>query len=139
MRIYINGQDIKQIHFADIDSSSKVQTFEVEPDSFLKVFDGFLYDIGYSIDQIKELYVVVGPGSATALRTILSIVNTCHFTKKIPLYGIEKDREISDSDVINRIKNNQIEFVEHENYLFPIYERNMGITLSTRDSLGRKK
>ncbi|MBU0614245.1 hypothetical protein KJ766_03115, partial [Patescibacteria group bacterium] len=134
MKLYINGQDIKMIHFAWIEDDINVKTFDVDPDDFLKVFDSFLRDSNAEIDDIDELYIVIGPGSATALRTILAIVNTLHYTKGIKLFGIKKNRATKDSDVVEDIQKMKAEFVENDSYLFPIYERDTGVTISTKDA-----
>lgn len=143
MIMYINGQDIRSITFAVLDSGQNISEKdifqkEVGPEGFLKAFRDFLSEKAVRLDEIKRVFVVVGPGSATALRSILAIVNTMAFTLPIELIGIEKQKDEHDIDTVKKILEQDPSTFEIKKVLSPIYEHEPRITVSTKDVLRRK-
>ncbi|MCH8049720.1 hypothetical protein IH979_03375 [Patescibacteria group bacterium] len=140
MMLYVNGQDIKQITFGIVGTSVKppVRTVQIGPEGFLSALDDFLKDNHQTVKDIKRIFAVIGPGSATALRATMSIVNTIRFMTKIQLIGIEKNPLEQDVDTIKAINQGKIKPVIKGELLIPIYAQPARITLSTRDYLGRK-
>jgi tRNA A37 threonylcarbamoyladenosine modification protein TsaB len=122
MKLYIDGTDIREIGL----SSDRFQTLvykDAAPEAFLAQIDAFVEG---DIDSVKEIHAYVGPGSSTALRSILSIVNTVHLTKNIPILGYEKTDE------------GPVEVYTDNRYLEPMYAHGPRITKSTHDNLNRK-
>lgn len=122
----INGSDIARLELAwaetdaDAVKLSERQTINVGPEGFLAAFTDYV-----GAAEPSGLIVVVGPGSATALRTILSIANTLAFTKGIQLYGV---RELVSGMTLP----------EPSAHLEPVYANDPKITSSPRDALRRK-
>lgn len=137
MRLYVNGQDINHLILADIDNEKSLQTFEAEPEQFLLALNTFLSAQSQSSKDIKEIYAVIGSGSATALRSSLSIVNTIAFVAQIPLKGIEKSPADDDSKILSLIRNDEIKIVASGSKLMPEYQEPAKITISKKDQLKR--
>lgn len=138
MRLYINGQDINHLVLADIDDKTSLKKFNVEPEEYLRALDEFLSAHDSSAQKIKEIFVVIGPGSATALRSSLSIVNTMAFVLGIKLHGIEKLVDEQDLDTVRLIGQNKLGTIDNQT-LMPKYAQEAKITLSTKDVLKRKQ
>ena len=132
MRLYVNGQDISRIILADVDSG-EMQTVETETEGFLEAIDTFVKKRVGDCEDIQALYVVVGPGSATALRSTLSIAQTIHFVTGVKLYAIEKDQQEDDQVTLPRIEKEAKEVKR----LIPVYQHQPRITISNKDALGR--
>ncbi|OGL96025.1 hypothetical protein A2317_00305 [Candidatus Uhrbacteria bacterium RIFOXYB2_FULL_41_10] len=139
--IYVNGQDIHKLICANLSNNQDqvlVDQTDSGPEGYMKAFCSFLEKINCSLNDIEKLFVVIGPGSATALRGSLSLINTLAFTKGIGLVGIEKKSDEQDIDTINKILEQGLSTFEVKNVLIPIYEHNPRITISTKDVLRRK-
>ena len=142
MMIYFNGQDINKIILAVLKEGvveSDIVIKEVEPEGYLKAFRDFLKDASCSLDQIKKIFVVVGPGSATALRSSLAIVNTLAFANGIELVEVAKEKSEQDIDTVKKLVEQGLHSFEVKNVLMPKYEHEPRITISTKDALRRKK
>lgn len=138
MMLYVNGQDIGRIVLGLVEQQSwrvEPTVFEVAPEEYLATLDGFLSDHGHGRGEgIAEIAIVVGPGSATALRTSVSMINAIAFAKNIPLRPIEKAPDAPDVDVCALL------FVtKHVSIAHPVYLHGARITASTKDALLRKK
>lgn len=138
MKLYINGQDIKRLILKDLDSTEDALVFDCSPEKFLTVLVKFLEDRNTALNEVKEIYVVVGSGSATSLRTVVSIVNILGWTQKISLHGFTKNTDEQDIDSIRRILGNTMKYVSECEMVEPEYSESPHITLTTRDSLKRK-
>lgn len=141
MIVYINGQDINKIFFSDLsreDGEFGIYEKQCGPEGFLKAFRDFLSDQGLVLDDVKQIFCVVGPGSATALRSSLAMVNTLAFTKGIKLVAVEKEKGEQDIDTVKRLVEHDLSKFEIKNVLMPKYEHKPRITLSTKDALRRR-
>lgn len=141
MMIYVNGQDIHKLICANLSGVKEeilIDQTDTGPEGYMKAFCSFLEKINCRLEDIEKLFVVIGPGSATALRGILSFVNTIAFTKGIGLVGIGKQKDEQDIDTIKKIIEQDLSTYEIKNVLMPIYEHNPRITISTKDALRRK-
>ncbi len=125
MKLYVNGQDIRQLVVADVEQGEPT-IVETEPEGYLKVLARYL-------DDVSEIYAVVGPGSATALRSILTILQTVHFVQGTPLFAIEKEPDEDDTSTIARAQADATPV----DTLVPIYQHSPRITISHKDALGR--
>lgn len=130
MKLFLNGSDIRQIVIADLEDGI-LKKDEVDPSSFLRVIDEFVKEAL----RIEEIHVIIGPGSATALRTTLSIVNTLQFAMGIPVYGYEWDG--TDEALLEQIVNGTASAVECADFLRPAYAQAPKITKSNKDNLKR--
>lgn len=137
MRLYLNGQDINRLAIANVEDVDSLTVVDVGPERYLTAIDDFLKKVDVHPMNIKELLVVVGPGSPTALRSILAIANTMKFIYQIPTVSIKKPKDEQDLDTLNNIKNKKVEHIEQPAYLEPIYETGPKITKSKKDQLGR--
>lgn len=139
MKLYLNGQDINRLVIADLDKPDDLTVIEVGPEEYLKEIDRFLSERDLYVRDLEEVYNVIGPGSATSLRAIISIVNTIKMLKPIKVFAIEKDKDEHDIDTVSKIVNKKVALVEQDNFLAPIYESGPKITVSTKDRLKRDK
>ncbi|MBU1019122.1 MAG: tRNA (adenosine(37)-N6)-threonylcarbamoyltransferase complex dimerization subunit type 1 TsaB [Patescibacteria group bacterium] len=62
-----------------------------ESDLLLPYLKDSLEESGLTFDDLTGLFVVRGPGSFTALRVGITIVNTLAFILKIPIYSLKTD------------------------------------------------
>lgn len=139
MMLYVNGQDIKFVTFCILGTPFEppVRTVKVGPERFLSALQKYLKDNNKRIEDIKKIVCVVGPGSPTSLRGILSIVNTIRFVTDVELIGIKKHRLEKDETVIDRLNQGIIEPVSRGEMLIPIYLTGPRITTSKKDQLRR--
>lgn len=139
--LYINGQDISRLvlGLADGRRVLDIQIYSVPVEIFFITFLEFFKTHSLKINNLDKCYVVVGPGSATALRTVLSIMNTIIYTSGIDVIPVQKDVIEQDLYTFGQCLDKKNTQVEHKNYLFPKYEFGPKITLSTKDALGREK
>ena len=137
MELYLNGQDISEFKTALVKEGQLVglKTYDVGPEEHLKTLQTFLKEQGAVAEDLVKLFVVVGPGSPTALRSILSIVNTMKFVLGVELVAVKKEKDEDDSSAFDRAGDGSVS----ETFLAPIYVHPPRITLSTKDALGRKK
>lgn len=135
MMLYINGQDIARLTLGLFDDRWVVgpETFAVPPEQTLATIDAFLRDKTVSREVVSGLAVVRGPGSATSLRTAISLANAWAFARQLPILGIEKTREEDDAAMTDRIR-----AAHPVPMTTPIYEAGAKITPSAKDVLGRK-
>jgi len=132
MKLYVNGQDISRITVGSVDTESLI-TRQVETELFLSVIHAFVTERARSYDNLESIYAVVGPGSATALRCTLSILQTIHFVEGIPLFAVEKNPDEADEATIARA----IVDAQPVDTLVPLYQHSPRITISNKDVLGR--
>ena len=136
MIIYLNGQDIGSLSLGLVSPDISIEHISCSPEEYLKSLDEFLRAHALTLDVIEAFVVVRGPGSPTALRSSLALVNTLAFAKGIKLYGIEKAKDEADEDALIRWRSQNVTS-ESEEMLTPIYDREVQITAPTRDALKR--
>lgn len=138
MTLYVNGQDINRITFSILETAeSHTKTTEVGPEGYLHALQEYLSSNKVTAADISKVVAVVGPGSATALRASLSILNTIGFTRDVELIGVEKTMEENDTDLIKRLNDNDFTPVSRDNMLIPTYVSSPRITASKKDHLRR--
>ncbi len=131
MILFIDGSDINHLTLgrasiiSDQWSLVNSNIVEVRPEGYLAAIDTFLTN-----EDIEGIIAVIGPGSATSLRTSLAIVNSLALAKSIPLYGVQ-------ADLIGGVTAPRPLLAEPANILLPTYHHDPVITVSTRDSLLR--
>jgi len=130
MILFIDGSDIAKLELGHvvIDNDNlrwriePRKVFAVRPEQYLATIDEYIGQ-----EEIESIWAVTGPGSATALRTSLTIVNSLSLAKNIPVYGLQLGE---DWTVV----------APHQmpsSMLLPTYHHDPVITVSTRDSLLR--
>jgi hypothetical protein len=132
MKLYVNGQDISHITVGDIERDELI-TVETETEGFLQVINTFVRKRIDSYDQLQAIFAVTGPGSATALRSVLSILQTIHFVEGTQLFALEKDPSEDDVKAMSRATSD----AQSVETLIPIYQHSPRITISKKDALGR--
>ncbi len=135
--LYVNGSDIVKLTIAavaDDRASFSIQpkTFAVRPEEFLFTIDAWLREQHIDLKSISDLAIVVGPGSATALRTSLAWANTFAFTQSIPMFGIELADGTDDRAALIDLAS-----MHSVPMLRPIYANAPTITATKKDALRR--
>jgi len=135
MMLYVNGSDIARLTLGVLsdDRSAFVvapAAIASSPETCLKNIDAFVAAHPESLQA--GIVAVIGPGSATALRTSLAIVNTLGFTKGIPLYGVVLAPGADDRTVLVDLHHAPV-----HRMLRPAYANAARITPSAKDALGR--
>lgn len=139
MMLYVNGQDIATFVLGLVDEDIRLESFSLGPEKYLKTIDTFLGDKNLSLEAVEGIVLVTGPGSATALRASLSIANSLHYAKRIPLYSVEKDQEVIDKEFLTRELIDELQPLDTDAFASPVYANDPRITASNKDALGRKK
>ncbi|MEK7632755.1 MAG: hypothetical protein AAB473_03115 [Patescibacteria group bacterium] len=137
MMLYVNGSDIAKLTIgaiADDRASFSIppKTLSVRPEEFLFTIDAWLREQHIDLKSITDLAVVIGPGSATALRTILAWANTFAFTQSIPMYGIELAPGADDRAALIDLAS-----MSSVPMLRPVYANAPTITATKKDALRR--
>lgn len=135
MILYLNGQDIRQLVLGDLEAGS-VEVFSADPGEYLSLVDNFLKSKKVSLDDVKALAAVVGPGSPTALRASLAIVNTLTFVNQRRAISLEKDPGLADDEFIKSLDIAKL-LSKGAETLKPLYLHEPKITVSARDNLKR--
>lgn len=133
--LYVNGQDIGALTLGLLSEAPVLETFSVGPEQFLASLDTFLQKHAIELRQLEGVIVIKGPGSATALRGILAIMNTLAFTSEMKLFGYEKPKEQSDLVFVQGLDLSSLP--EAQNELVPVYAHGPRITATNRDALRR--
>lgn len=136
--MYVNGQDINRLVIADLGDRASVVVKEVGPEAYLATIDTYLKERNVHPADVTQLYVVVGPGSPTALRASLSILNTMKFVYQIETISLKKDPKEPDEQTLLKIRSNDAQVIEQPGYMEPIYTSGPKITVSNKDALGRE-
>lgn len=131
----LNGTDINRLEVAAYARGTDgwvwqwQKSLETGPEEYLAVLSKLVIPA-----EIEGIVAVIGPGSATALRGSLAIVNALGLAEGVPLYGVLKSDNAFDS-VLGPGQN----LPEPQLYLTPVYEHDVRITESNKDALGRRQ
>lgn len=137
MNLYINATDIKQFIIANL-SDSEITIKKSSPELHLKNLVDFLNEQNIDSSQVKEVHAIISGQSSTALRSIITILNTFTFVHNWQLFGYEKTSE-NDKIIIEQIISQKLKPVQKGNFLKPIYQTAPKITKTNKDQLMRKK
>ncbi len=140
MMLYVNGSDIARLVLgvlSDDRSAFLVDPVAIEssPEQFLAKVDEFLssYCRLPTASNLTGIVAVLGPGSATALRTSLIMVNALAFAKGIPVFGVELAPGADDrAALVSLYGTSSTPMVR------PVYANPAKITVSGKDALGRR-
>jgi len=104
--LLIAGQDVKfaRIGLAEAGKVLFQKRIEGEPETFLKGLDTALNNWKVNRQEIEAIAVANGSGSATALRTSVTIANTIAFTLKIPVYSVQISPDESLDKLVQKVE-----------------------------------
>lgn len=136
MRLFVDGRDIEYISYGDLDSG-EYKKYTGESETYLRSLDSFLSTCGKTIDSLDEVHIMLGEGSATALRASLAIINTLHFVKHIPLIGYTVPK--GEEHVFQAIRSGNLSGELLPQYATPVYAHAPRITPTKKDQLNRKQ
>lgn len=88
MTLFLCAQDLRSIWIGLLKDQTFVvlEELPVPPEGYLLALDRFLKVHQQPLETVQGLCVVTGPGSFTASRVSLTIVNTLHFVYRLPLF-----------------------------------------------------
>lgn len=138
MKLYLNGQEIEELVLAEVGDPDSLSVVKTSPAGYLKAIDDFLQIRDKELAGVKAIYVVLGPGSATALRTVVTIANTTSFITQAALFGLIKNREQTDRELLEEVSQGSAKVVAEGNELDPEYQTGPKITQSNKDALLRQ-
>ena len=101
----------------------EVRKVETQPERILQNLIGYLEDQGIGRKQLEGIVVVTGPGSSTALRAGLSVVNTIAFVQKLPLLALSNKEEKPLEELVA-----SADLSKTERFAIPYYEKEPRIT-----------
>lgn len=137
MMLFLRGSDIRYLVLGllhDNQATFVVEpiVFSVPPEAYVKQLQEFLLQQRISFRDLTGLVVVVGPGSATALRTSLVMMNTLAFVGGLPIFPVTLDATSDHRAVLIALTGTSpVTMVQ------PIYEHEPRITVSKKDALRR--
>jgi len=131
MILFLAAQDISRMEAGLLNSEGRLisfQNFSVPPERYLVTVNQFLIDNSVSLESLKKIVVVSGPGSFTSTRIIVTIANSLAFTKSLPIIGVENSTKQCSEDIIREFglfwaEQKTTEFVS------PVYDRPPHITI----------
>lgn len=135
MMLYLRGTDIHRLILGGIapDRSRFIispQTHEASPEKWLGIINEFLSS---NSSVCTGIALVLGPGSATALRTSLALANTIAFTRSLPMFGFELPLDADDRMALVLLHEAQPLPMAR-----PIYSAPAHITPQKKDTLHRR-
>lgn len=97
------------------------------PEHFLSALDAFMQERAVSWKQLERVVVVVGPGSFTSTRVIVTIANGIAFAQTIPVLGVENPTH---APLQTLIENSVWQNIESpDTFASPVYDRPPNITM----------
>lgn len=136
MMVYVNGQDIARLVVGVIHQGAwqvDPEVFATRPEEYLSRLEDFLRRHNLAKTELTGFVVVTGPGSATALRMSLALVNTLAFALGVPVIPVDRPAAVADIAILD-----QLSARSSRAFVLPTYEHDPKITTSTRDALKRK-
>ena len=135
MFLFLSAQDIDSAEFGLLDAEGHLFSFEklaVPPEKYLSSMVEFLDRQAVSLDSLKGIVVVSGPGSFTATRLMVTIANTLAFTKQLPIVGVENSARQSGDELIRDFGLIWIK-QKADGFVMPIYDRPPHITIKKQN------
>ena len=128
----IMAQDIKMISLAWLENGIIVdsQDFAVEPDEHLAVLQGFLDKNKKTLKDIGGLFVIVGPGSFTASRVSVTLVNILAWAKDLLIFTLENPDQKTLTQILIDQDWNQLNWQKPP--VLPVYNRAPNITFKKK-------
>lgn len=138
MMLFVDGTDITRIALGLVATDRSHFVVEpsvvaARPEEYLATIDAFLAKHGHDgASALTGIVAVRGPGSATALRTSLALVNTIAFARSIPIFAVTLDNALDRRAAIIGLADRAPASIVH-----PVYANDARITTSGKDVLGR--
>lgn len=125
MHVIISPHDLTYAVFALLEGGNvqKEQKVETTPESLLENTLAYLEREGVAIESVEGMVVVTGPGSFTALRAGLSVVNTFAFVHEIPLVAVPNPEE----KILGALME-EVDLSKTQTFVTPHYGREPNIT-----------
>ena len=123
--LLVCGQNIRELSLgiAKDDALIKTETMAVPPEQHLQTIVQFLASEQLDLDKLDRLYVVTGPGSFTASRVSVTIVNTIAVVRVLPVHAIENADKQSLEDLWEKWQQ-----VPSQKSVIPTYDQPPNIT-----------
>ena len=128
MILFLCAQDLGFFWLGLIKDQSFVVLEKINgsPEDILKNLDEFIITNKIDLDKLDGISIVSGPGSFTASRLSLMIVNGLHFTKSIPLFVLENPLKLDPEKLINKCGIGKP--LSEQAFAIPDYDRPANIT-----------
>ncbi len=138
MLLAVCGQDLRRFELVlweDGLSRASIVTDD-PPEMYLSRIDAFFQEQSVSLTDLSTLLVVTGPGSFTASRISVTLVNTLAFTENLPIVPLENTDRLPLLELLRKTDITKLASVVHAS---PHYDRPPFITFqkgAVDDSLG---
>ncbi|MEK9155335.1 MAG: hypothetical protein AAB839_01680 [Patescibacteria group bacterium] len=137
MMLFVNGSDIASLSLGIVTNDRAGFSIDpvqhlVRPEEYLAMIDAFCTEHAAAVQDLSGIVAVLGPGSATALRSSLSFVNTFAFARSLPIFGVTLEQAADDRAVLIGLRQ-----VVSAEMVRPVYANAARITVSGKDALGR--
>jgi hypothetical protein len=131
MYLVIASQDISNLTLALLDKGDLAQSeeFFVPPEKHLVSIDEALGKWKVSINTLKGVIVITGPGSFTASRVSVTLANSIAMTQKIPIWGIANPEN---KTIKNLVGDLDLSKMPDKTFVLPDYNQEPHITLSKK-------
>jgi len=124
--LFLGAQDIHEITIGVIEGDSLVQLEikSADPEQYLETVSKTLETWSYNVDGVEAVVVVLGPGSATALRASVTIANAIGFARDIPVIGLQNPKQLEPAELL-QASITQINSARADKFLptAPVYDR----------------
>ncbi len=127
MDFLIAAQDIGEMSLGYRNEHGEIfeESFSIAPEQYLQTIETFFSKHQISLEKIKRIFVVPGPGSFTASRVSVTIVNTIAFTQNIPVISLPNPEKQSFSQLLEGIRDLP---TKESPFVLPLYDRPPMIT-----------
>jgi hypothetical protein len=127
----VSAQDIKWVEYAwlgDGDLQHHVR-FSGMPEDYLGGLHTTLNDWGRRVADADRLFAVTGPGSFTANRVSVTMVNALAFVHNLPVAGLKNPDHTTLDKLVEKHDLNDLDYRSgKEGIVAPAYDRGPGIT-----------
>lgn len=136
MILFLSAQDISFLEVGLLEENGRLFSFqkiESTPENFLFNLSNFLNNLQFSFEKIKKIVVVVGPGSFTSTRMIVTIANALSFSRSLPIIGVKNSDRKNGEELIS-LFGQDWSSEEAKNFTCPFYDRPPNITIKPQSS-----
>jgi hypothetical protein len=135
MTLLVRGTDIQSVTFGLQRAGQEwlMVTLPARPEGYLAALEGFLRQEKCSKEDIRQVIIVSGEGSATAVRASVTLVNTLAWANGWAMSELIVPAKATVADVQAAAPQAQLVAVARPNYASAPH-----ITQSTHDALKRK-
>lgn len=125
MHLVVSPHDLSYAVFG-LFSEEKLQLerkIDTTPEALLENLLAFIKEENIVLEDLQGMIVITGPGSFTALRAGLAVINTFAFTKEIPLVTVPNPEGKELEDLLSGVN-----LSETQTFATPYYGREPNIT-----------